>query len=35
MGLISHLSEDSRWGVLSLLPLFVLGAYFLNKVRQP
>lgn len=35
MGLISHLSGESRWGVLSLLPLFVLGAYFLSKVREP
>ncbi|MBV5317070.1 MAG: MFS transporter [Desulfobulbaceae bacterium] len=34
MGLISRLSGDSRWGVLSLLPLFLLGAYFLSKVRE-
>jgi len=33
MGMVSRLSGDSRWGVLSLLLLFVLGAYFLNKVE--
>ena len=32
MGVVGRLSGDSRWGVLSLLLLFVLGAYFLSKV---
>jgi MFS transporter, UMF1 family len=32
MGLVGRLSGDSRWGVLSLLLLFLLGAYFLSKV---
>jgi UMF1 family MFS transporter len=33
MGLVGRLSGDSRWGILSLLLLFVLGAWFLAKVR--
>jgi UMF1 family MFS transporter len=33
MGVIGHLTGDSRWGVLSLLLLFVLGALFLSRVR--
>lgn len=33
MGVIGHLTGDSRWGVLSLLILFVLGALFLSRVR--
>ena len=32
MGLITQLSGDSRWGILSILVLFLLGAYFLSKV---
>lgn len=34
MGVIGHLTGDSRWGVLSLLILFVLGALFLSRVRD-
>jgi len=33
MGMVSRLSGESRWGVLSLLLLFVLGTCFLAKVR--
>lgn len=33
MGLVGRLAGDSRWGVLSLLVLFVLGALFLTRVR--
>lgn len=33
MGLVGRLSGESRWGVLSLLVLFVLGALVLSRVR--
>ncbi len=33
MGLIARLTGDSRWGILSILILFMAGAYFLNKVE--
>jgi len=33
MGMVGRFAGDSRWGVLSLLLLFVLGAVFLAKVR--
>ncbi len=34
MGLVGRLSGDSRWGVLSLLLLFIAGGYCLSKVRE-
>ena len=34
LGLTGQLSGHSRWGVLSLLPLFLLGAYFLIKAHR-
>jgi UMF1 family MFS transporter len=33
MGLIGRISGESRWGVLSLLVLFVAGAAVLSRVR--
>jgi len=33
MGVVGRFAGDSRWGVLSLLLLFVLGAVFLARVR--
>jgi UMF1 family MFS transporter len=33
MGLITRLTGDTRWGILSILVLFLAGAYFLNKVQ--
>jgi len=33
MGLIARLTGDSRWGILSILILFMAGAYFLSKVQ--
>ncbi|NQS72570.1 MAG: MFS transporter [Desulfobulbaceae bacterium] len=34
LGITGQLTGDSRWGVLSLLPLFLIGAYFLVKVHK-
>ena len=34
MGMVGRLTGDSRWGVLSILILFVFGAYFLTKVED-
>ncbi|MFV0436281.1 MAG: MFS transporter [Desulfopila sp.] len=34
MGLVSRLTGDSRWGVLSILLLFVAGAVLLRCVRE-
>lgn len=34
MGAVGRLSGDSRWGVLSILLLFVLGAWVLTKVEE-
>ncbi len=33
MGLITRLTGETRWGILSILVLFLAGAYFLNKVQ--
>jgi UMF1 family MFS transporter len=33
MGLIAHLSGDSRWGILSILLLFLAGAVLLARVQ--
>ena len=33
MGLVGRLSGHSRWGVLSLLLLFVLGGWLLTRVE--
>ena len=33
MGVITHLSGDSRWGVLSVLALLLIGAWLLARVR--
>lgn len=34
MGLIGQISGDSRWGVLSILALLLLGAAILTRVRE-
>lgn len=34
MGLVGALTGDSRWGVLSLLPLFIIGTLLLTKVKN-
>ncbi len=34
MGAVGRLSGDSRWGVLSILLLFVAGAWILTKVEE-
>lgn len=34
MGMVGRLTGDTRWGVLSILILFVLGAWFLLKVEE-
>ena len=34
MAVVSRMSGDSRWGVLSLLVLFALGAWFLRRVER-
>jgi UMF1 family MFS transporter len=34
MGLVGRMSGESRWGVLSLLLLFVAGGYCLSRVRE-
>nr|WP_199263795.1 MFS transporter [Desulfobulbus oligotrophicus] len=34
MGLVGRLTGDTRWGVLSLLVLFAIGALILSKVRE-
>lgn len=34
MGVVGRLSGDSRWGVLSILLLFVAGAWVLTKVEE-
>jgi UMF1 family MFS transporter len=34
MGIVGRLTGDSRWGVLSILVLFIIGAYFLTKVED-
>lgn len=33
MGLIARITGETRWGILSILVLFLVGAYFLNKVE--
>ena len=33
MGLITRLTGETRWGILSILVLFLAGAYFLSKVQ--
>ena len=33
MGLITNLTGDARWGILAILTLFLLGAYFLSFVQ--
>ncbi len=34
MGLVGRLSGHSRWGILSILLLFIIGAYILTKVEE-
>lgn len=34
LGLTGQITGDSRWGILSLLPLFLLGAFFLIKAHR-
>jgi UMF1 family MFS transporter len=33
MGIITRLTGESRWGILSILVLFLAGAYALSKVE--
>mgnify|MGYP001824158221 CR=1 FL=1 len=35
MGLVGSITGDTRWGVLSLLVLFIIGAVILTKVAEP
>ena len=34
MGLITSITGESRWGILSLLFLFIAGAWFLSRVEE-
>ena len=34
MGLVTSITGESRWGILSLLFLFIAGAWFLSKVEE-
>lgn len=34
MGIVGRITGETRWGVLSILVLFVAGAYFLNRVEK-
>jgi UMF1 family MFS transporter len=34
MGMVGRLTGDSRWGVLSILILFIIGAWLLSRVRE-
>ena len=34
MGVIGRLTGDTRWGVLSILALFVIGAWLLLRVEE-
>jgi len=33
MAIVTSISGDSRWGILSMLILFTAGGFFLNKIR--
>jgi len=35
MGGVAKISGHTRWGVLSLLLLFLAGLWLLNKVEEP
>lgn len=34
MGIVTTITHDSRWGILSMLLLFAAGGFFLNKIRK-
>ena len=34
MGIVGRITGDTRWGVLSILLLFIIGGYFLMKVEE-
>ena len=34
MGVVGRLTGDTRWGVLSILILFIIGAWLLSRVRE-
>jgi len=34
MGVVGRITGDTRWGVLSILLLFIIGGYFLMKVEE-
>ncbi len=34
LGIVGRMTGDTRWGVLSILVLFVIGAWLLMKVRD-
>jgi MFS-type transporter involved in bile tolerance (Atg22 family) len=34
MGVVGRLTGDTRWGVLSILSLFIIGAWLLSRVRE-
>ncbi len=33
LGVVGRLSGDTRWGVLSIVLLFLIGAYLLSRVE--
>jgi UMF1 family MFS transporter len=35
MGAVSRIAHDSRYGILSILVLFVAGGLILSRVREP
>ncbi|VAW69968.1 Uncharacterized MFS-type transporter YxiO [hydrothermal vent metagenome] len=35
MGVVALITENHRYSILSILVLFVLGAYFLSRVKEP
>jgi MFS transporter, UMF1 family len=35
MGIVSRISGHSRWGVLSILILFIIGTWLLSRVKEP
>jgi MFS-type transporter involved in bile tolerance (Atg22 family) len=32
--MVGRLTGDTRWGVLSILILFIIGAWLLSRVRE-
>jgi len=35
MGIVGYITGETRWGILSILLLFVLGGFLLTKVEEP